>query len=188
MLVWSAILKQRHHIPSPPLYGQPIGYGETKTLRSRQNGHHFRNVEHVYDLQLSKRQHIKLHTTLKNINICGKRMCWHLGIYHKLKCFLIGILSENCNYIFVCSRSSRGCYQFIYIHSWTVLKIQDHFRYQTVPNISKELNALHHDDVIKWKRFPCYCPFVRELIGHRWIPRTKASDAELWCFLLSVLE
>ena len=22
-----------------------------------------------------------------------------------------------------------------------------------------------------------------EFIGHRWIPRTKASDAELWCFL-----
>ena len=27
-----------------------------------------------------------------------------------------------------------------------------------------------HDDVIKWKHFP------------RWIPRTKASDVELWCF------
>ena len=24
-------------------------------------------------------------------------------------------------------------------------------------------------------------------IGHRWIPHTKASDAELWCFLLSVV-
>ena len=27
-----------------------------------------------------------------------------------------------------------------------------------------------------------------EFIGHRWIPRTKASDAELWCFLWSVPE
>ena len=25
-------------------------------------------------------------------------------------------------------------------------------------------------------------PLCGELIGHRWIPRTKASDAELWCF------
>ena len=25
----------------------------------------------------------------------------------------------------------------------------------------------------------------REFTGHRWIPRTKASDAELWCFLWS---
>ena len=27
-----------------------------------------------------------------------------------------------------------------------------------------------------------------EFTGHRWIPRTKASDAELWCFLWSVPE
>ena len=28
-------------------------------------------------------------------------------------------------------------------------------------------------------------PFCGEFTGHRWIPRTKASDAELWCFLWS---
>ena len=28
----------------------------------------------------------------------------------------------------------------------------------------------------------------RESTGHRWIPSTKASDAELWCFLWSVPE
>ena len=37
-----------------------------------------------------------------------------------------------------------------------------------------------HDDVIKWKHFPRNWSFVREI---RWISRTKASDAELWCFL-----
>ena len=26
-------------------------------------------------------------------------------------------------------------------------------------------------------------PLCGEFAGHRWIPRTKASDAELWCFL-----
>ena len=40
-----------------------------------------------------------------------------------------------------------------------------------------------HDDVIKWQHFLRYWPFVREFTGHRWIPLTKASDAELWCFL-----
>ena len=40
-----------------------------------------------------------------------------------------------------------------------------------------------HDDVIKWKHFPRYCPFVRESTGDRWIPLTKARDAELWWFL-----
>ena len=29
-------------------------------------------------------------------------------------------------------------------------------------------------------------PLCREFTGHRWIPLTKANDAELWCFLWSV--
>ena len=43
-----------------------------------------------------------------------------------------------------------------------------------------------HDDVIKWEHFPRYCPLCGEFIGHWWIPLTKASDAELWCFLWSI--
>ena len=31
-------------------------------------------------------------------------------------------------------------------------------------------------------------PLCREFTGHRWIPLTDASDAELWCFLWSVPE
>ena len=49
------------------------------------------------------------------------------------------------------------------------------------------LNSTGHDDVIKWKHFPRYWPFVR-VTGHRWIPLTKASDTELWCFLSSAPE
>ena len=45
-----------------------------------------------------------------------------------------------------------------------------------------------HDDVIKWKHFPRYWPFVRGIHRSLWIPRTKASDMELWCFLWSALE
>ena len=45
-----------------------------------------------------------------------------------------------------------------------------------------------HYDVIKWKHFPRYWPFVRGIHRSRWIPRTKASDAELWCFLWSAPE
>ena len=40
--------------------------------------------------------------------------------------------------------------------------------------------------VIKWKHFPRYWPFVRGI--SRWIPHTKASDAELWYFLWSASE
>ena len=42
-----------------------------------------------------------------------------------------------------------------------------------------------HDDVIKWKHFPRYWPFLRGIHRSRWILLTKASDAELWCFLWS---
>ena len=45
-----------------------------------------------------------------------------------------------------------------------------------------------HDDVIKWKHFPRYWPFVRGIHRSRWIPHTKASDAELWCLLWSAPE
>ena len=52
-------------------------------------------------------------------------------------------------------------------------------------------NNAKHYNVIKWKHFPCYWPFVRGIHRApvnspraRWIPLTKASDAELWFFFL----
>ena len=50
---------------------------------------------------------------------------------------------------------------------------------------SHELLLRLHDDVIKWKHFPRNWPFVWGIHRSRWIPRTKASEAELWCFLWS---
>ena len=46
----------------------------------------------------------------------------------------------------------------------------------------------HHDDALKWKHFRVTGPLCGEFTGHRWIPFTKASDAELWCFLWSAPE
>ena len=46
----------------------------------------------------------------------------------------------------------------------------------------------NHDDVIKWKHFPRNWLFVRGIHRSRWIPHTKASDAELWCLLWSASE
>ena len=45
-----------------------------------------------------------------------------------------------------------------------------------------------HDDVIQWRHYPRYWPFVREFAGPRRIPLARASDAELRCFLWSVPE
>ena len=41
-----------------------------------------------------------------------------------------------------------------------------------------------------WRRhqMKTFFPLCGEITGHRWIPLTKASDAELWCFLWSVPE
>ena len=44
------------------------------------------------------------------------------------------------------------------------------------------------DNVIKWNMFRVTCPLRGESTGHRWIPLTKASEAELWCFLWSASE
>ena len=48
--------------------------------------------------------------------------------------------------------------------------------------------AISYDDVIQWKHFPRYRPFAWGIHRPRWIPRTKDSDAELWCFLSSAPE
>ena len=45
-----------------------------------------------------------------------------------------------------------------------------------------------HDDVIKWKLFRYTDPLLGESTRHRWIPFTKASNAELWSFLCSAAE
>ena len=78
---------------------------------------------------------------------------------------------------------------------WKKISSKWHFRFSVSAYVltssivtairSWAYNFTDHDDVIKWKHFPRYWQFVRRTTGHRWIPLTKASDAELWCFLWS---
>ena len=58
----------------------------------------------------------------------------------------------------------------------------------TDSDIQSTLELVTHDDVIKWKHVPRNWPFVRGIHRSRWIPHTKASDAELWCFIWSASE
>ena len=46
----------------------------------------------------------------------------------------------------------------------------------------REITASKHDDVIKWKHFPRYWPFVRGIPRSPVNSHTNASDPELWCF------
>ena len=50
---------------------------------------------------------------------------------------------------------------------------------EKIVNDMKRLNYYLHECVIKWKHFPRNWPFVAGTTGHRWIPLTKVSDAEL---------
>ena len=50
------------------------------------------------------------------------------------------------------------------------------------------LQNTDQDDVIKWKHFPCYWPFVWGIHRSLMNPPTKTSDAELWCILSIVPE
>ena len=48
------------------------------------------------------------------------------------------------------------------------------FKYVNASNVFYIVfQRIIHDDIIKWKHFP----------RPRWLPRTKASDTGLWCFL-----
>ena len=69
----------------------------------------------------------------------------------------------------------------VYLESYQVI-------WSTLRSLTSSVHRLTHDDVFKWKHFPRYWPLWGEFIGHRWIPLTKASDAEIWTFFLSAPE
>ena len=73
--------------------------------------------------------------------------------------------------------------QFIVCHG--ILRPELRWVNRSLTNLSNVFSwyTIFHDDVIKWKHFPRYWPW--DFTGHWLISRTKASDAELWCFLWS---
>ena len=73
------------------------------------------------------------------------------------------------------------CHTYIDIH----IRI---YKYIYISRMNAQVRfalSFHHDDVIKWKHFRVTGHLCGEFTGHRWIPRTKASEAELWWFLLN---
>ena len=66
--------------------------------------------------------------------------------------------------------------------SWLVVSARGSFRTGTCTDYSH--NLAPHDDVMAWKCFPHYWPFVRETTVARWIPPTKVLMESFGSFLI----
>ena len=63
---------------------------------------------------------------------------------------------------------------------------KDYSGFGGVSNNNITVHSLAHINMMTSSNgnfFPVIGPVCGEFTGHRWIPLTKASDAELWCFL-----
>ena len=125
-----------------------------------------------------------------------QHLCKHVLSLFSCVCFTYPILYTGCRLIVVClmivvnvSMTTFSCY--LTLRSGPFLPANVRRLYSTVYHFTCHFRSCHfycHDDVIKWKHFPPYWPFLREFTGQQWIPRTKTSDAELWCFPWSAPE
>ena len=104
---------------------------------------------------------------------CVKLM-WHCGQRRDRSVVVEGLAPIKCRII--STNPVDACHLYYNPVYWLPVSIAYHRA------------SLKHDDVIKWKHFPRNWPFVRGIHRSRWIPHTKASDAELWCLLWSASE
>ena len=89
----------------------------------------------------------------------------------------------------VCDLSRYGRCGFEQDHTdsrdWQLLIAQDSAFNAPVRDSSGQPGMERYDDVIKWKHFRVIDHLCGKFTGDWRILRTKASDAELWCFLWS---
>ena len=76
----------------------------------------------------------------------------------------------------------------VWCQRWIKGQLSLMYKYENSVCSGHKKIKVFHDDVIKWTHFPRNWPFVRGIHRSRWIPHSKASDAELWCFLWSASE
>ena len=84
---------------------------------------------------------------------------------------------------------SSACHKHKFSHDCCCCFVLSRFFLNIIPDETKTISVISkHDDVIKWKHFPRYWPFVRGIHRSPVNSPHKASDAELWCLLWSVPE
>ena len=121
-------------------------------------------------------EHLKSHREQwVNSTFDGKQ--W-LQLINKLLCVITGLTNDG----MVFSRYSLLAIQYL------IARLGKHCPLAPINSVAIGCSCcmwpvmVQHDDVIKWKHFLRYWPFVQGIHRSWWIPRTKASDAELWFF------
>ena len=99
---------------------------------------------------------------------------------HNIECYLLIIVQQNCRWN---RHTTVICLLWV---SW-------YFPYSERPNPSDQCVCCYPQNKT-WRLtmmtssneniFHVTGPLWRESTGHRWIPLTKGSDAELWCFFI----
>ena len=94
-------------------------------------------------------------------NLCGADILFTLDALRNVKCLWL-----------------KGWIYAVNIHS--IVPNGVYSQWDLSPQLTQitSLDCTHHDDVIKWKNFPPYWPFVREIYRSQEIPRTRTGDAE----------
>ena len=122
------------------------------------------------------------------INHCGLQALWRSrcgSIFHQVTaCRLFGAKSKSGLILTNCHLGTKKWNSVIFESKSSICWRKCIWKRRLQNN---DHLALNHDDVIKWKHLPRYWPFVRGIHQSRWIPHTKASDAELWWFLWSAV-
>ena len=88
--------------------------------------------------------------------------------------------------LFTLPHAPGHIYLYIYIYTYVYKCIMYIFMvgFRTFHHSrSIPIHNTFHDDVIKWKHFPRYWPYVRGIHRSPVVPLTKVSGAELWCSL-----
>ena len=109
---------------------------------------------------------------------------------------MFGVLSQYYQFILITcmyKKKSNTCLGNVHLLSSVKFGGVGIFFYQSIPQIidffmciCQPQNTIYrfcHKDVIKWKHLPRYWPYVRGIHRSQVNSYTKASDAELWCFL-----
>ena len=143
----------------------------------------------IASCQLDSWEHISVKFESEFIHFHSRKYKWKC--VQKWRHFVLGRWVKNTTYVSMDSNISLAASRRHYVIRTNVDSIHQHL------HTASGQSELVYQPAYKWLMMMTSSNgnIVRvtghlcgEFTGHRWIPRTKASDAELWCFLWSAPE